>query len=169
MSGAPREIERVWLLRSMPVVPSGAERWTVEQGYLPVAAAESPDFPEGRLRRVTLGDGRVRRFHTVKRGAGLVREETEREIDDAEFARWWPATEGRRLRKVRHRFADGGLTWELDEFLDLPLVMLEVELPDERTPSPVPGFIAPLVEREITFDPRYRNFALATSGLPAPR
>ena len=169
MSGTPREIERVWVLRAMPAVPTDAERWTIEQGYLPVADAESPQFPEGRLRRVTLGDGGVRCYHTVKRGAGLVREETEREIDEAEFARWWPATEGRRLRKVRHRFAHAGRTWELDEFLDLPLVMLEVELPDERADAPMPAFLAALVEREVTEDARYRNFALATRGVPAPR
>lgn len=168
MSGAPREIERVWVLRSMPALPAGAERWTVEQGYLPVAGADSPEFPEGRLRRVTLDDGRTRRFHTVKRGAGLVREEVERELGEAEFARWWPATAGRRLRKIRHRFAHDGLTWELDEFLDLPLVMLEVELPDERAEATVPAFLAPLVEREVTEDARYRNAALATRGMPSP-
>lgn len=169
MSGTPREIERVWVLRSMPAVPAGAERWTIEQGYLPVADPESPDFPEGRLRRVTLPDGRVRRFHTVKRGAGLVREETEREISDEDFSRWWPATEGRRIRKVRHRFPHGGLTWELDEFLDLALVMLEVELPDERSESPLPTAMAALVEREVTEDARYRNAALAMHGIPTPR
>lgn len=169
MGAAPREIERVWVLRSMPEVPAGAERWTIEQGYLPVAAPDSPEFPEGRLRRVTLADGSIRRFHTVKRGAGLVREELERDLDDAEFARWWPATEGRRLRKIRHRFPHGGLTWELDEFLDLPLVMLEVELPDERTEAKLPAFLASRVEREVTDDARYRNFALATRGVPTPR
>jgi adenylate cyclase len=169
MSGPPHEIERVWVLHSMPEVPAGAERWAIEQGYLPVATPESPDFPEGRLRRVTLADGQERRFHTVKRGAGLVREEIEREIDADEFARWWPATAGRRLRKVRHRFPHAGLTWELDRFLDLPLVMLEVELPDDRAAAPLPPFLATLVEREVTEDPRYRNFALATRGVPSPR
>lgn len=169
MSGPPREIERVWLLRAMPAVPAGAERWMIEQGYLPVAEAESPQFPEGRLRRITLRDGGVRRFHTVKRGAGLVREEIEREIDEAEFARWWPATEGRRLRKIRHRFTHAGRTWELDEFLDLPLVMLEVELPDERAEATMPASLAAVVEREVTEDSRYRNFALATRGVPTPR
>jgi CYTH domain-containing protein len=169
MAGAPREIERVWVLRSMPEVPAGAERWTIEQGYLPVASPESPDFPEGRLRRVTLADGSTRRFHTVKRGAGLVRQELEREIDDAEFARWWPATSGRRLRKIRHRFPHAGRTWELDEFLDLPLVMLEVELPDETAEAAMPAFLATLVEREVTEDARYRNFALAARGVPEPR
>lgn len=169
MSGAPREIERVWVLRAMPAVPAGAERWVVEQGYLPIAGADSSDFPEGRLRRVTLPDGGVRRFHTVKRGAGLVREETEREISETDFDRWWPATAGRRIRKLRHRFPHAGLTWELDEFLDLPLVMLEVELPDERAASPLPEGLAALVEREVTEDARYRNAALAIHGVPSPR
>ena len=33
----------------------------------------------------------------------------------------------------------------------------------------MPAFLAPLVEREVTEDARYRNFALATRGVPAPR
>jgi CYTH domain-containing protein len=48
-------------------------------------------------------------------------------------------------------------------------VKLEVELPDERSDAPMPAFLAALVEREVTEDSRYRNFALATRGVPAPR
>ena len=173
-----REIERVWVLRAMPAIPAGAavELWGIEQGYLaPEAASEAElarlGFPEGRLRRVVEPTGAERFFHTVKRGAGVVREEIEREITRAEFDASWPHTHGRRLAKTRHRVREGGLVWEVDLFRDLragdaPLVMAEVELPDAAERFELPSWIAPLVVREVSEDARYRNSALAMYGVP---
>jgi CYTH domain-containing protein len=173
-----REIERVWLLRAMPAIPAGArvELWEIEQGYLaPEASSEAElarlGFPEGRLRRVVEPTGVERFFHTVKRGAGVVREEIEREIARAEFDAAWPHTRGRRLAKTRHRVREGGLVWEVDFFHDLragdaPLVMAEVELSDAAERFALPAWISPLVVREVSEDARYRNSALAMYGVP---
>ena len=164
------EIERVWLLSRMPKLPIDAEHWEVEQGYLPESPAlptDAADFLEGRLRRIRMPDGRVFYKHTVKRGEGMIREEYERSISDAEFERAWPSTVGRRINKSRYRVRDGTLTWEIDQFRSLPLVMVEVELPDPHTAVVLPMWLASLVEREVTFDPRYRNAALAIDGVPA--
>ena len=173
-----REIERVWVLRAMPAIPTdeSVEVWEIEQGYLaPEASTEAElarlGFPEGRLRRVVEPSGAERFFHTVKRGAGVVREETEREITRAEFEATWPHTRGRRLAKTRHRVREGGLVWEVDRFRDLrvgdaPLVMVEVELSDAAERFEMPSWIAPLVVREVSEDPRYRNSALAMRGVP---
>jgi CYTH domain-containing protein len=167
MSGAPLEIERVWVLRGAPAIPMGAEVWRIEQGYLPEHGADDPGFAEGRLRRITHPDGRVDRLHTVKRGAGLVRTETERVIGESEFDAQWPRTEGRRVRKLRHRVRAGARVWEIDEFLDWPLWMAEVELPDADAEAPVPTWLQPALGPEVTQDPRWRNFALAMHGPPA--
>ncbi|MEY3026904.1 MAG: hypothetical protein RLZZ238_1801 [Planctomycetota bacterium] len=173
MAGGGREIERVWVLRAAPTVPASVavEVWRIEQGYL---APESRDeaelarlgFPEGRLRRIVEPSGAERFFHTVKSGSGIVRIEREREITREEFAAAWPHTAGRRLSKVRRRASLGGLVWEIDEFDALPLVMVEVELADEAQSFEMPEWIAPLVVREVSEDPRYRNAALALYGLP---
>lgn len=168
-----REIERVWTLRGMPAIPPEAqvEIWEIEQGYL-APPAEGEDalaalgFPEGRLRRIVEPGGRTRFFHTVKRGTGLVRIEEEREISREEFERSWPRTAGRRLAKTRHRVSAGGLVWEIDRFHAIPLAMAEVELPDEHARCEMPEWLAPWVAREVTDDARYRNFALATHGVP---
>jgi len=152
-----REIERVWVLRAMPAIPAGAavELWEIEQGYLaPEAASEAElarlGFPEGRLRRVVEPTGAERFFHTVKRGAGVVREEIEREITRAEFDAAWPHTRGRRLAKTRHRVREGGLVWEVDLFRDLRA-----------------GDAPLVIVREVSEDARYRNSALAMYGVPA--
>lgn len=161
---APLEIERVFLLARMPDLPPDAQVDVVriEQGYLPDdEARRGPDLPEGRLRRTTRADGRVRCFHTVKKGAGLVRTEEERELTLDEFERLWPATAGRRLSKTRHAVRVGDLTWEVDRFDGLDLVLAEVELPDPSHPARLPPWLAPHVVREVTEEPEYRNYALA--------
>lgn len=161
------EIERTFLLRRCPILPEPIERLEIEQGYLP-----GDGELEGRLRRVRREDGRIDHVHTVKRGSGLVRQEVERPISAEEFDRHWSATQGRRLRKTRHRVAVGAIVWEIDVFHDLPpvegrpLCMAEVEIPQGIDPAsvPIPGWLSPEVLREVTEEPRFRNFALATAS-----
>ncbi|MBX3354197.1 MAG: hypothetical protein KF724_00690 [Phycisphaeraceae bacterium] len=163
------EVERTFLLRAMPTMPPGSvEVLRIEQGYLPAGG----EF-EGRFRRTVDESGREAFVHTVKRGLGLVREEVEREIDAATFFREWPRTVGRRLRKTRHRVRGAnGLTWEIDEFHGLPpvegraLVMAEVEIPHGVDPAAVtpPEWLRDLIVREVTDEPRFRNFALAAAS-----
>ncbi len=158
---APLEIERVFLLARMPDLPPGAEVVHIEQGYLPDAGDDEANPVEGRLRRTRRASGEVRCFHTVKKGLGLVRTEVERELPEEEFERLWPSTAGRRLIKTRHKVRAGDLTWEVDRFEGLDLVLAEVELPDAAHEAPLPAWLAPHVVREVTEDPEYRNFAIA--------
>ena len=153
------EIERKYLLRSLPPLPAASERTEIEQGWLPAGG----DGNRERLRRLSSPSG-VRFYSTVKRGSGLSRIENERELGAAEFARKWPATAGCRIRKERYRVAEGALTWEIDRFLDLPLVMAEIELPSEDAHVELPAWLARFVEREVTLDGRYTNRALAEAG-----
>jgi CYTH domain-containing protein len=165
----PLEIERVYLLDRLPELPATATSCRIEQGYMPddeVEGEEEDGFLEGRLRRKTDADGAVRCFLTIKRGAGLVREEEERSLTRADFEAGWGRTEGRRITKTRHKVREGELTWEIDDFDGLDLVMAEVELPAADTRVDLPSWLVPRVLRELTDDPRYRNYALATQGLP---
>ena len=157
MSGAAHEIERVWVLTAAPVIPAGAPTWRIEQGYLPEHGLDADQFAEGRIRRIQHDDGRVECLHTIKRGSGMVRQETERTVDAATFERLWPSTQGCRIRKIRHRVQHGGLIWEVDQFLDWPLWMAEVELPSESTPVTLPAWL----------QARWRNHALAMHGPPS--
>ena len=155
------ESERVFLLSALPADMPPGEVWRIDQGYLPPADGVAPAQLEGRLRRIEHPDGREEFVHTVKRGAGLVREESERAIERSEFEREWPRTAGRRLRKVRTRIAVGDRTWEIDRFLDLPVVLAECELPAVDAALAIPGWLAPVVVREVTEEPAFRNFELA--------
>ena len=160
----PAEIERVFLLRGVPdAMPTGVAL-RIEQGYLPA----SDGGPEGRVRRITHPDGRVEHVHTVKRGTGLVREETERAMTAEEFAREWPRTAGRRLAKVRTKVRDGDRTWEVDRFDGLPLVLAECELPAPDAPLVIPPWLASWIDREVTEEPAFRNYELARRAALLP-
>ena len=157
-----QEVERVYLLERLPEIPVMYELWRIEQGYLVPPPGSTPGTTqEGRIRRTDLSDGSVVLTHTLKRGMGLVREEHERPITLSEYESLWPLTRGRRIRKKRFRVPEDGLVWEIDQFLDLDLILAEVELPDPSTPVEPPVWLQPLILREVTDDPAYRNYELS--------
>ncbi len=146
----------------MPTIPDNSEVWRVEQGYV----VDGSGSPAGRVRRTVLCDGSERFHFNQKSGAGLVRHESESEIDAVTFGKLWEKTVGRRLSKVRTRVKVGERTWEIDSFSTFSLVLAEVELGRTDETTSIPLWLAPLILREVTEDSRYRNFNLATSGPP---
>ncbi|MEE8459108.1 MAG: hypothetical protein V3S08_04510 [Phycisphaerales bacterium] len=147
------EIERKYLLQSLPQFPATAQSYRMDQGYF----ADEP----GRVRRTRAPDGTMTYTHTVKKGIGLVREEIERELSADEFESLWHRTTGRRLTKTRTKVPEGNLVWEIDDYDALDLVVAEVELPTPETRVTIPGWLAPHVVREVTEDPAYQNWAIA--------
>ncbi len=166
------EIERKYLLDAMPAVPGCAERWHIEQGYLsPSIPAdrtrgddvrpEDMQFEYGRLRKTVMPDGSAVCTHTVKVGSGVKRFEHEREISPADFERHWPRTLGRRLSKTRWRVRHGSVIWEIDDILNDPLVLAEVELETPDQPVTPPQWLAEHIVREVTDDQSFTNSAIA--------
>ncbi|MDF1503892.1 hypothetical protein, partial [Roseisolibacter sp. H3M3-2] len=163
----PMEIERKYLLRSLPHTLRGMPSVEIAQGWLPGERLLE------RVREVRRGS-EVRHFRTVKLGSGVARVEVEEETTPALFAVLWPTTRERRIRKRRFAVPDGALTWEVDQFAGRDLVLAEVELPTADAAVVVPAWLAPYVVREVTDDPAYVNANLAqpeadddTSGPPA--
>jgi CYTH domain-containing protein len=106
--------------------------------------------------------------------AGLVREEVEVSLDQAEFDRLWPLTEGQRIRKVRtscslRRGETGLLIACLDDFRDkldgLDMVEIEFDTVEEAEAFVPPPYFG----TEVTDDPRYRNAELALADGPPER
>jgi CHAD domain-containing protein/CYTH domain-containing protein len=159
LAGEGQEIERKFLLTGLPSLDRAEGPVEIEQGYLPGERLIE------RLRRIQ-SDAGVELVRTVKEGSGLTRLEIEEDVPPDVFDRFWPLTDGRRLRKRRYRVPEGQLTWEIDEFLDRDLVLAEVELPEHGTEVPIPGWLEPHVDREVTEDSAYTNFRLA-SGNPS--
>jgi CYTH domain-containing protein len=147
-----REIERKFLVKSLPDNLKRAQRFVIEQGYL---ATESTSR-QVRLRR----SGKATSL-TFKVGRGTHREEREVKVSPKQFATLWPGTAGRRLTKVRYEIPWQGVLIEVDIYRGrhAGLVVAEVEFPDTascRRFEPPSWF-----GREVTGEKRYSNVRLA--------
>ena len=151
-----REIERKFLIPEQPdglVIHSSAE---IRQGYLMADV----------IREIRLRDKGKRYSLAVKEGTGLLRTEVEIELEERQFERLWPLTEGTRVEKARHLIDNGDVTIELDIFQGglSGLCLAEVEFSTEeeaRAFSP-PGWFGV----EGTDDERFKNKSLALHGRP---
>lgn len=148
-----REVERKYLLTAMPADAPAGEVLEIDQGYLP------GDRLVERVRRVRTGDG-TEYSRTIKVGRGLERHELEDKTTEHVFKTLWPLTKGHRIEKRRHRIADDGHVWELDEFVDRALILAEVEIDHGETVAP-PKWLEPVIDHDVTDDDAYRNQSLA--------
>ncbi len=106
-------------------------------------------------------DGTTTLLRTVKLGTGVARTEVEEETTADVFEVLWGLTKGRRVRKRRYEVEEGGLTWQIDEFLGRNLVLAEVELPSAELRPALPPWLEPHVVREVTGEPQFVNLNLA--------
>jgi adenylate cyclase len=152
------EIERKYVLDGPPPaeVLATAASYTIEQTYL------RADGGSRRVRRRSGPDG-VRHWLTEKRAlGGISREETEREIDEAEYRRLLGEADPQSgtILKTRHVLEHGHQTLEVDVFAAPPgLVLLEVELESEDEAVELPAWATGA--RDVSDDPAYANASLA--------
>jgi CYTH domain-containing protein len=155
MAANDREIERKYLLRALPSRVRDAESLEIDQGYLPGVRINE------RIRRARGADA-VHFYRTIKTGAGIERLEIEEETTEQFFAAVWPLTRGARVHKRRYLIPDGDVTWEIDEFLDRDgLWLAEIELDAVDQVVAIPAWLRDVLDREVTDDPQYTNYALA--------
>ena len=148
------EIERKYLLRTCPPEASAAAAIDIDQGYLPGERILE------RVRRMsTAGDARY--YRTVKLGTGVQRFEFEEETTEQFFTTVWPLTRGHRVQKRRFTLDDHGVEWVVDQFVDRPLVLAEVELESADAIVRLPAWLSAVLVREVTDEPDYTNFRLA--------
>lgn len=154
LPGNTVEIERKFLLRSLPPAARSSPADEIEQGWLPGKRLRE------RLRRIKNGKSE-QYVRTIKLGAGIQRVELEEKTTPELFRALWPLTSGCRVHKRRYRVEEGALTWEIDQFLDRDLVLAEVELHDSATAVELPVWLESYVVREVTEDPTFVNLHLA--------
>jgi len=147
-----REIERKFLLKELPPGFNRFRSHVIAQGYL----ASEPGGRHVRLRK----KGKIRSL-TFKVGRGAHREEREIKLSSKQFAFLWPATVGRRLRKLRYDVPWKNVIIEVDVYRGKHsgLVVAEVEFPDRATCRKFkpPSWFG----REVTGEKRYSNVRLA--------
>jgi len=135
-------------------VPASARpfaRAEITQGWLPGLRLIERVQP--------LASDRTATFHSSRPATGGEPSALDGEVDADLFETIWPLTEGRRIRKRRHVVADYGLEWDIDEYLDRDLVLLEVAV--EALGPGLPEWLVPYVVREVTGEGEYTPRALA--------
>jgi CYTH domain-containing protein len=152
-NGSAREIERKFLIKRLPAELKRFQSSPIAQGYL----ANETGGRHVRLRK----RGKSASL-TFKVGRATNREEREIKLSPRQFAALWPATAGRRLRKLRYYIPWKNLIIEIDIYhgSNKNLIVAEVEFPTQaacRKFKP-PGWFGP----EITGNKRYSNVRLAT-------
>jgi adenylate cyclase len=147
-----REIERKFLVEQLPENLKQWPHFAIAQGYLATESAGR----QVRLRR----KGKSASL-TFKVGRGAHREEREIKLSPKQFAALWPATAGRRLRKLRYEIPWKNLLIEIDVYQGkhTGLVVAEVEFPDHATCRKFkpPSWFG----QEVTGVKRYSNVRLA--------
>lgn len=147
-----QEIERKFLLKTLPPHFEENDGFLIEQGYLAI----EPHGTQVRLRKK--GEAA---YLTCKRGEGTVREEYEIELSRAQFDALWPLTAGRRLVKRRHEIPYLGHIIEIDIYdgSNRGLVVAEVEF---ESTAAARDFVPPdWFAQDVSGSPQYSNRHLA--------
>ena len=152
------EIERKFLLKSLPFTKGGFETiLEIEQFYIK-GLGESPGF---RVRKTKAkSSGNITYTKTIKKNLKPgVYEETEGDITALEYYEM-AATAYKRIEKTRYVKKEGKLKWEIDVY-PFKLVVAEIELPKEDYPLILPAFIRDNLIMEVTAYKEFTNKALA--------
>jgi CHAD domain-containing protein/CYTH domain-containing protein len=150
------EIERKYLLSALPEKVLAAEAVEIRQGYLPGKHLVERIRCTGEVRSPQ------RWTRTVKTGEGMKRVEIEDDTDATVGKALWRLTRGQRVHKRRYTIReDDGAIWQVDEFLDRPLILAEIELASEEDRPTPPEWLQRVLERDVTEEPEFANASLA--------
>lgn len=149
------EIERKFIVKHLPANLNIIKKSQIRQGYIFFNA----DI-EVRIRQKA-----DKYFQTIKQGRGMVRTETEIELNDEQFKQLWPLTESLRIVKLRLEISYKSYTIELDIYEENlnGLKIAEVEFTNFKEAE---KFIPPdWFDAEVTENEHYKNKYLALNGL----
>jgi len=161
----PLEIERKFLVAYVP--PD--DEWPVPFEDVSIIQHYLQDIKPGeseRVRRSQVGSNPPKFFLTRKKyvSPGVCQEDEEL-ITEQEFEIFSLSKKSNKIHKVRRVFDWGGLTWELDQFIQPGGIMLmEVELSGMEEEVALPPFIQ--IHSEVTADNRYSNSEISKNGIP---
>jgi adenylate cyclase len=149
------EIERKFLVRSLPPGSKKAPNSHIRQAYFPL---------RGKQFEIRIREKGGEHFVTIKAGRGTIRVEEETGISNKSFKKLWPLVCAVSIAKRRYRIPCKGKTIELDvyEGPHRGLITADVEFRSRREAE---SFTPPAwFGREITGGRKYGNENLARRG-----
>ncbi|MDD9271370.1 CYTH domain-containing protein [Paenibacillus sp. GCM10023248] len=151
-----KEIEKKFLLPAFPAgeLDEGTIKLVSKQYIYQTYLAFSED-QEIRVRKLVDSSGQTTYTHTFKSGHGMVREEIEYGISEPVYKQLLERTGLIPLEKIRTTVECGGLFFEIDEYKQVDLAVVEVEFPDVAAAErfEVPAWFG----RELGAEEEFRN------------
>ena len=150
------EIERKFLLKNVPTFTEKIDILLIHQIYVKIGG-------ENRRFRKTLNTKTQEEvFHQcVKKDLSPgVFEEIEKEITEKKFNEM-ESRDHSYIMKKRYVHKENGLKWEIDEYLEIKMVTLEVELDSIKQKIKIPKFIKNLIIVELTGKKEFSNYRLS--------
>lgn len=150
------EIERKFLIKSLPENLENFTHYEIRQGYI------STD-PTIRLRQQ---DNTY--ILTVKSAGLMKKQEYELELTKEQFNKLWQKTEGNTIEKTRYIIPlNNNLKAELDIYKGFLSGFMNVEVEFLSTKEAILFDVPLWFGQEVTQDPRFSNSSLAKFGIPA--
>lgn len=150
------EIERKFLLPAFPAAELDNNEITlVSKQYIYQTYLAFSEDQEIRVRQLVDRSGLSHYTHTFKSGHGLVREEIEYNISEPIYKQLLERTGLIPLEKIRTTVEVQGLYFEIDEYKQVDLLVVEVEFPDVEAARlfQVPSWFG----RELGAEEEFRN------------
>jgi len=158
------EIERKFLIKTLPQDLEQNPYSEIEQGYIMVAESGQ----EIRVRREKIEEEESY-YQTIKGIGSTIRQEIEMVLSEEQFQILWPQTEGRRIKKRRYLIPQDGHEIHLDVYKNglSGHATAEVEFP---TVEEMEAFNAPeWFGEDVSTRREYKNQSLALYGLPTEK
>lgn len=151
-----KEIEKKFLLPAFPT--DELDKQTIKlvsKQYIYQTYLAFSEDQEIRVRKLVDSSGDSHYTHTFKSGHGMVREEIEYNISESVYKQLLERTGLIPLEKIRTTVECDGLYFEIDEYKQVDLAVVEVEFPDiadaERFEAPA------WFGRELGSEEEFRN------------
>jgi len=164
MSTEKLEIERKFLLKALPTTAYQAPPKIIEQCYVWNEEIKNHIRYRGEKNQ----DGSMIYYTTIKVAAGgddsgaIVNTEQEEEIQREEFVKNFQSSD-KKIGKMRYMIDYKGLMWEVDKFMNMDLVVAEVELDSEDQVFEIPPEIQKVLIMEVSGFKEFKNYSLADS------
>jgi len=149
------EIERKFLLKRLPI-PTFDRMCFIDQFYYSVGERFE------RWRYIKEGKDMLYRKTMKTAISHGVFEEEESDVTAEEYAQHFQEAEKVTsfIQKIRYKYNVDGLVWEVDYYINLHLIIAEIELPDINHKFEFPDFIQKNLIMEVTGIPEFSNYKL---------
>lgn len=150
------EIERKFLLPVFPATElENEEMKLVSKQYIYQTYLAFSEDQEIRVRQLVDSSGESHFTHTFKSGHGMVREEIEYSISEPVYKQLLDRTGLIPLEKIRTTVEFQGISFEIDEYKQVDLAVVEVEFPSLEAEErfEVPAWFG----RELGAEEEFRN------------